>query len=433
MRTPARPQFRPLLDTLGDRSLLSVTLTNGLLEVIGTTGADSIHVTQPTPAQVRVTVDNTGEGGTFPAEALSRVLVRSRGGDDTVAVAANFSRPVEVRAWAGNDTITGGPLGDTLLGGGGNDVITGNGGGDTIIGQAGDDRCYGNGGADTLYGDTPAALPAGGLDYLVGGEGDDRLFGGLFDDTFVIGLGFDDVDGGSGVDHYLTQGLNDPSPVPFTTDYGLPLLGNDFWDGLDLGLFSGIGVGGTGLGGDPWGWSAGGGSGTGWAGGYDPFGGFDPYADPFGGVDPYDPFGGTGFASWDGWLDDLYTTNFGNPFGNHAVSSYPGWAGSLDPNFFDSLGWDSYFLGDVYRPVQTVSNGTVLATGQTASSVRNYDDGYRIRTFDNLYQTGTGWDTGSSSGGADIAPDWEVGKLEVGTLEMPGTIDLPDPIELPVW
>lgn len=75
---------------------------------------------------------------------------------------------------AANQTIRGGPLGDTLDGRGGNDRLFGAGGADRLLGGTGGDRLYGG----------------PGLDSLDGGPGYDFLFGGADADTFLFARAF---------------------------------------------------------------------------------------------------------------------------------------------------------------------------------------------------------------------------------------------------
>ena len=83
-----------------------------------------------------------------------------------------------VQGGAGDDTVTGGQLGDHLVGGAGNDTIRGGRGADTIHGNAGDDQLGGGQTADTI----------------VGGKGNDTIFGGV---------GLDDLNGRQGADTFL--------------------------------------------------------------------------------------------------------------------------------------------------------------------------------------------------------------------------------------
>ena len=75
---------------------------------------------------------------------------------------------------AGNDTLYGTGIDETLQGLGGNDYIYGEGGADDLSGGADNDRLYGGDGADTL----------------TGGVGDDRLEGGNGTDVYMLGAGW---------------------------------------------------------------------------------------------------------------------------------------------------------------------------------------------------------------------------------------------------
>src|SRR5688572_19099553 len=73
-----------------------------------------------------------------------------------------------LRAGAGNDTLSGTGDFNTIYGGGGNDVVNALGGNDTLYGDAGDDTLNGGEGNDSLYGGP-------GVDALDGGNGDDTV------------------------------------------------------------------------------------------------------------------------------------------------------------------------------------------------------------------------------------------------------------------
>jgi uncharacterized secreted protein with C-terminal beta-propeller domain len=185
MRRPTK--FRPRIQALDDRALPAATLSNGLLEVVGTTGADLIRVTLADPGTLHVTDSGTGEDNTFELSAVSNILVRSRAGDDTVVIGPKITIPAEVRAWSGNDTIRGGGGNDTLLGGGGDDTIDGRFGDNRIDGGEGNNTLRAGAGADqirstlgtnTLYGtqnttfygvkDTDTVADAGGSPTFLG-------------------------------------------------------------------------------------------------------------------------------------------------------------------------------------------------------------------------------------------------------------------------
>jgi len=183
------------LEILGDRALPSVTLINGVMEVVGSTGADNIRVTVPSPGMIRVTCDSTGDDRVFSQSAVASILVRPRGGDDFVAVGPSITIRSEVRGWSGNDNILGGGGDDTLLGGGGDDTVNGRGGDDTLIGQHGNDHLFGEAGDDRIFGDTGDDNSPAGDDDMHGGIGDDQLRGGRGRDVGDGGDGNDDVAG----------------------------------------------------------------------------------------------------------------------------------------------------------------------------------------------------------------------------------------------
>ncbi len=109
----------------------------------------------------------------------------------------------------GADSITGGPLAETIAAGPGDDVARGNGGADTITGGQGADDLRGGPGADavdggdgndTLQGCGVADCSADGADAVTGGLGDDSARGGPGDDTIAGGGGNDRVRGEAGAD-----------------------------------------------------------------------------------------------------------------------------------------------------------------------------------------------------------------------------------------
>ncbi len=116
-----------------------------------------------------------------------------------------------LRAYAGNDTMTGGGGNDVLDGGDGDDSVAAGVGNDTIVdpsgtnylrGEDGDDVCVGGTGFDDINGnmgnDTVSTGP--GDDYCVGGKDNDLLFGEAGQDFVYGNLGDDTCDGGSGND-----------------------------------------------------------------------------------------------------------------------------------------------------------------------------------------------------------------------------------------
>ncbi|MBI1362509.1 MAG: hypothetical protein GC134_00815 [Proteobacteria bacterium] len=95
---------------------------------------------------------------------LAGAWVNLNGGDD-IFTNDSADSTIDVYGGAGNDTITGGGIGDKLYGGTGNDILNGRGGDDILYGEAGNDT-------------------------LNGGTGNDQLFGGTGSDTYILDAGF---------------------------------------------------------------------------------------------------------------------------------------------------------------------------------------------------------------------------------------------------
>jgi uncharacterized delta-60 repeat protein len=142
-------------------------LAGRTLLVQGTEQADEISVKDvPSSAPTELSIVMNGYEQRFSRDAVDRVNVKARGGDDDV-------------------TMAGQSVPTFLCGGRGNDVLTG---GD------GDDRLYGDDGDDTLVG-------GAGKDVLSGGRGDDvlnsadgerdRLSGGAGSDHAMVDEGID--------------------------------------------------------------------------------------------------------------------------------------------------------------------------------------------------------------------------------------------------
>lgn len=150
---------------------------------------------------------------------------------------------VEWNIWAGagNDTVFGGNLddtiqgedgNDTLYGGGGSDWLSGGNGADKLYGEAGNDYLYGESGADRLYGGDGNDFLNGGADndYLYGGAGNDTLFGDSGTDYLYGGAGNDILYGGAGGDYFV-----------FELNGGTDDRIKDFVDGTDkIGIAAGV-------------------------------------------------------------------------------------------------------------------------------------------------------------------------------------------------
>src|SRR5262245_11914330 len=110
---------KPLVDALEDRCVpTTVTLSNGILRVVGTDASEAIRLTQTTKL---IRVEGVAD---TPAGKVRGIAVDARGGDDTIDM-----RSVQVGAavggGAGNDVVFGTQAADVIFGDGGNDLLFG--------------------------------------------------------------------------------------------------------------------------------------------------------------------------------------------------------------------------------------------------------------------------------------------------------------------
>ncbi len=224
------------METLDQRLLLSTTLDNGVLTIMGTDQPDRISVAA-SPFANALVVDDDGEAHYFALSAITQINIDGLGGNDRLRVGGSLAPMkynVSVNGGAGSDriwaygghvTVIGGSGRDRILavasvastvgGGGGNDLIrTGSAkddinsgsGNDFVSAGSGNDTVTDSGGRDTIIAgagnDTVRAL---GHATINGGDGNDLLIG-----TFVYGgNGNDTIYGTSAGDYLRGEGGDD--------------------------------------------------------------------------------------------------------------------------------------------------------------------------------------------------------------------------------
>jgi Ca2+-binding RTX toxin-like protein len=183
------------IQLLERRRMLSVSLANGILTVLGdrtTAGAGlNDHILIVLRRHMYTVFQNHNTAQSFRSASVSGVLVDSGAGKDTI-VCGGVLVP---------QTLVGGSSSDTIVGGWGDDAISGGKGSDSLVGAAGDDSI--GGGDDS--------------DILLGGSGDDLLTGGADGDSLNGGSeipsgtsdGDDTLDGGNGLDTASYTGRTD--------------------------------------------------------------------------------------------------------------------------------------------------------------------------------------------------------------------------------
>lgn len=118
---------------------------------------------------------------------------------------------LQVKGFAGKDTIIGGDGDDLLIGGNGKDKLLGADGSDTLMGNAAGDYLDGYHGLDLLFGH-------GGNDRLVDFSGDSTLLGGAGNDLFITTLplsGYNaaTLSGGAGHDRAQLDANDDTASI----------------------------------------------------------------------------------------------------------------------------------------------------------------------------------------------------------------------------
>jgi Ca2+-binding RTX toxin-like protein len=164
----------------------TASVTNGTLNVVGTSGNDQITLSLAAGASNTLLVDFGSSGPavqSFDRSTFTAISVFLRSGDDQFSVlqtnGAFADEALTVHGGSGDDTITTGDGNDTIYGDAGNDTIHSGAGNDTIFGGSGDDFVNGGVGTDTASlgagRDSFEWNPGDGSDVIDGGAGTDTL------------------------------------------------------------------------------------------------------------------------------------------------------------------------------------------------------------------------------------------------------------------
>jgi len=174
----------PVVESLEQRQLLSVSLHNGILAIEGTDAAESITIL-PSPRFAGKLQVNVNKQKQFFDEAdVKGIYIDANAGNDRVVIeniGKRITIPCTIHGGPGNDTLGGGFGKDIIDGGSGDDLISGGGGGSILVGGPGNDRIMGGDGADTIYGGrgrnqistSPKAVV--GKDKVIPGGGQDTI------------------------------------------------------------------------------------------------------------------------------------------------------------------------------------------------------------------------------------------------------------------
>lgn len=241
--------IRAVIETLDQRRLLSASIVSNVLVENGSGGGPIIVYQLPTTPVNEVYIsDAGGTSGPFDVDTFDHIKINGSTGADLIIVRDHtnnapqtgetyVTKRCEIHGDAGDDTIYGGDLADTIFGDLNSDTIYGGEGDDVLYGGYGygsglsdnnDDHVYGDSGYDVMYGDegkdTLDDEDSTCYGIFYGGDGGDTCTGGSQNDTMIGGAGADYLDGRGGNDSLLGQGDAD-------SIYGGD--GDDYIDGGD--------------------------------------------------------------------------------------------------------------------------------------------------------------------------------------------------------
>jgi hypothetical protein len=97
--------FRPLFEQLEDRRLLTVTLANGVLNINGAAGADTIAIAPDPNDASKIQVTLNGQASSFALSAITSIVVAGQAGNDALTLALAPTMPVTFNGGAGADTL----------------------------------------------------------------------------------------------------------------------------------------------------------------------------------------------------------------------------------------------------------------------------------------------------------------------------------------
>jgi Ca2+-binding RTX toxin-like protein len=212
------------MEQLEDRQLRSSTLSNGVLFVAGTPGADRLDIDQS--GTTIYVFENSVLTRLYPVASVNNLVINGGAGDDYIQVWTGLTRPDEIYGEDGNDTIIGGITGEYIQGGNGNDWINSGAGNDAVWAGEGNDTVYGMDGNDQIGG-------AGGADSLSAGAGNDSVWGEAGNDILYGEAGSDLMYAGDGDDFVGCSTGNDTVYGGFGADRIYGEAGNDYLSGQD--------------------------------------------------------------------------------------------------------------------------------------------------------------------------------------------------------
>src|SRR4051794_37624361 len=109
------------LESLEVRRLLSSSVSNGILQIIGPGGGAKIDVTL---AGTKIKVnEHTGSIKSYDKSSVKGITADLKGGNDQISISDSITVPTTLNGGSGDDMLKGGGGKDNLLGGDGKDAL----------------------------------------------------------------------------------------------------------------------------------------------------------------------------------------------------------------------------------------------------------------------------------------------------------------------
>jgi Ca2+-binding RTX toxin-like protein len=236
--SPVTAMTAATVEALESRRMLSASVVDGQLRVVGTDAAEYLSIQRVSIGGVtklevaeQLVLSKTINLSRFDAAAITNgIRVDARNGDDVVEVYSSVTNRTTLIGGSGNDTLIGGNGRDILRGGAGFDLLDGRGNRDQFEGGADVDTAdYAGrtanvsvtldniandgevGEADNVRTDVENVLGGFGNDYITGSAASNNLAGRGGNDTIFgvggAGAGPDYITGGDGADNLIAPNV----------------------------------------------------------------------------------------------------------------------------------------------------------------------------------------------------------------------------------
>jgi PKD repeat protein len=189
-------------ETLEGRQMMSAVapavLSNGVLNVTGSSTANNRITVDLAAQSSQITVDVSGQHETFAANQVKQLNITTGSGSDYIYINPAIDIPSDINSGNGNDSIRGGGGHNAIIAGNGNDIINAEGTNNLIQAGSGNDIIMGHADNNTISAGNgnDYVISLGQADHITVGDGNDTVVAGSGHSTITAGDGHDMMIGG---------------------------------------------------------------------------------------------------------------------------------------------------------------------------------------------------------------------------------------------